>query len=305
MSDEVEMATIGSLGGLFQRTKHHAIPAGAKCDNCATELHGQWCYLCGQEYSGARRSIAHLLYEAFEGMFHADGRLWKTLPRLFLKPGQLTRDYIEGKKAPQAPPFSIYLVVVVLFVFVGTLAEKPLPPINHTYVPAAGSADAIRQAKMIKLYTPKAGDSAAQKWFDARAMAALADPERFRLTAESWEHRAAILMLPIAALLLSAIFVFQRRFYVYDHLVFSMHSLAFVGLVLTASTIVYALFGGAWAALLWLLLPVHLFVHMRGFYGSSTFGTLARMALLFVTSAIAFSLLLFALVVVSLYFMGS
>ncbi len=127
----------------------------------------------------------------------------------------------------------------------------------------------------------------------------MAQPERFAMVAETWEHRLAIVMLPIATLLLTALFAFDRRFLVHDHLVFSMHSFAFAGLVLAAAMLA-AVVVGDWAVWLWLLLPLHLFFHMRGFYRTSVPGTLARMGLLYGVSAVCFVSLLFALILISL-----
>jgi len=105
-------------------------------------------------------------------------------------------------------------------------------------------------------------------------------------------------MLPIAAIMLSVLFVFKKGVYVFDHLIFSMHSLSFQGLLLSA------VFGlglvttwGPW--LLWLA-PVHLFVHMRGTYRISWYGTLIRMFLLFIGSAWAFGFLILGLLLVGL-----
>jgi hypothetical protein len=105
-------------------------------------------------------------------------------------------------------------------------------------------------------------------------------------------------MLPISALFLSLLFVFQRRFYVFDHLIFSMHSLSFQGLLLS----LIFLLNGLSSAAGWLVLlaPVHLFVHMRGTYQTSTPGALLRMVLLFVGSAIAFLFLALGLIWVGL-----
>jgi hypothetical protein len=127
----------------------------------------------------------------------------------------------------------------------------------------------------------------------------LDNPEAFQLIMESWSERFAFLTLPVAALLLSLFFVFQRQFYLFDHLIFSMHSLSFVGLLISAATLL-SMLSGSWGRLLFLAAPVRLFVHMRGVYGSSVFGTLARMALLFVGSLIGFVLLMLGLVVVGL-----
>lgn len=86
-----------------------------------------------------------------------------------------------------------------------------------------------------------------------------ADPERFYLILEQWSERFAILMLPISALL----FIFQRRFYLYNIAISSLHSLSALGLVIilamAASTI-----GDGWSSLILLPAPIHLFVHMRG-----------------------------------------
>ena len=55
--------------------------------------------------------------------------------------------------------------------------------------------------------------------------------------------------------------------------------------------------GVGWA--LWLA-PTHLFVHMRGTYRSSIFGTLLRMFVLFIGSSVAFGLLVAALFLIGL-----
>ena len=57
--------------------------------------------------------------------------------------------------------------------------------------------------------------------------------EAFFAAVMEWAQRFAFLMLPIAALILSVLFVFKKNVYVFDHLIFSMHSLSFQGLLLT------------------------------------------------------------------------
>jgi hypothetical protein len=135
-------------------------------------------------------------------------------------------------------------------------------------------------------------------WMEDHVKRAVKNPELFWMTVENWGHRAAFMMLPLAALWLSLLFVFQRRFYIYDHLIFSMHSLAFQGLLLSTAFLLSPLSGWVW--LLLFLAPVHLFVHMRGTYGSSVLGTLARMFVLFWGSVIGFTFLMMGLLWISL-----
>ena len=127
----------------------------------------------------------------------------------------------------------------------------------------------------------------------------LEDPERFKLVLESQSERFAFLTLPLATGLLALLFVFQRRFFVFDHTIFALHSLSFQGLLFTLSSILGLLWKPL-SALILLAAPVHLFVHMRGLYRSGVPGTLLRMALLGVGSGIGFVVLLLLLVLVGL-----
>jgi hypothetical protein len=128
-----------------------------------------------------------------------------------------------------------------------------------------------------------------QHWAQTRYDAVKDDPERFALIMEIWAHRVAILALPVSALMLTLLFAFNRRFYVFDHVIFSMHSLSFQLLLLIVIMALSVLTPLAWW-LLWLA-PVHLFLHMKGAYQRSVFGTLARMFVLFTLTTVTFTLL--------------
>jgi phage gp36-like protein len=61
-------------------------------------------------------------------MFHLDGRLALTLPALFLKPGGLAKDYMEGRIVRHVPPFRTFLVALLLFIFA---AEHAIHSAQH------------------------------------------------------------------------------------------------------------------------------------------------------------------------------
>jgi len=309
---ELDAATADAIVGEFARASKHSLPLGAPCPNCATPLQGPWCHACGQKGEAYSRSIWHLTAEAFEGLTHFDGRFWRTLPRLVLKPGELTRDYLDGHRAAQIPPFRLFLVVLLLVFFAGGLnvgqthAIKPqqIAPAAQKQLQWSEDDKADFNEAMSNL--GKAATSAPDpkihtfigpsEFWSARAKKAIENPENLMLAMEQWGHRFAILMLPIAALLLSVLFLFKKNVYVFDHLIFSMHSLSFLGLLVTVCFLGGLAVGWTWQ-LLWLA-PAHLFLHMRGTYRTSVVGTLLRMSLLFVGSSIAVAILLAALVVV-------
>lgn len=317
MAHELEAAQAVSLGGIFRRRAEHTAPPGTPCANCATILMGPWCHVCGQLGEDFHRSWIRLVAESVEGLIHLDGRLWRTLPDLVLRPGRLTRRYLEGHRVPQIPPLRLFLVVLLMVFTVGALTAGKTRfvtldsdhGVRSTQVQGLTSADKEKvKAEIEKAHISVAGDRNGQfgNWIRTRVERVVDDPDLFALVLETWAERFAVLMLPISALLLSALFIFQRRFYLFDHMIFSLHSLSFLGLFITvyllaASTAAVAA-PKAHDPLGWLLLalPVHLFAHMRGVYGTSILGTLLRMFLLFVGSLVGFVALMIGLVFVGL-----
>ncbi len=85
------------------------------CLNCGSRLRGQYCGSCGQRSRGRLISIWELLREAFGDLLEIDSRLWRTLIPLLVKPGLLTKDYLEGRRARYMPPFRTYLVLSLIF----------------------------------------------------------------------------------------------------------------------------------------------------------------------------------------------
>ena len=315
MNQELETAAAASAGGWLRWRKAHAVAPGSACANCGAVLQGPYCHQCGQLAEDFHRSLSHLVIEAVESLFHFDGRLWKTLPPLIRNPGRLTRDYLEGRRAGQIPPLRMFLVVLLLVFFCGGLGshdKKALVVVDPKDRAAqgvaigdkAGSANWRQEARRSIDGKASSGvGKATASWFVERVIKAADNPEQFAMVMETWAHRLAVLMLPIGALLLAGLFAFQRQFFAFDHLIFTMHSLSFQGLLISLYFVI-ALVSSDVASVLWLVAPVHLFVHMRGVYRTSIAGTLIRMSLLFVGSFFAFSLLMAALVLIGLNAVG-
>jgi Protein of unknown function (DUF3667) len=319
MSHEIEVAAGASVGSFVRRGRgRHGSPFGTPCANCATPLQGPWCHACGQSGEDFHRSIFRLCGEVVEGLLHMDGRLWRTLPDLMLRPGRLTRAYLEGHRAPQIPPLRLFLVVLLMIFLVGGLTSH-----HKALIVQSGSAGTKVSAKSFSQLTPQERANLAEKfragssrldfdaeskpyadWLRERIVRSLKDPERFYLILQEWAERFAFLMLPISALLLSIVFVFQRRFYLFDHTIFSLHSLSAMGVAIIAAMLLGVVIGdSSWALIL--PAPAHLFVHMRGVYRTSVVGALFRMALLFVGSAVAAAILFVGLIAVGLNGMGA
>jgi hypothetical protein len=102
-----------------------------RCANCATELVGTYCHACGQaEHS--HRSLLHLSEEVLHGVLHFEAKGWRTLPLLILRPGVLTRRYIDGQRTRYVSPLALFLFTVFLMFLVFSMVEGTAPPTQAT-----------------------------------------------------------------------------------------------------------------------------------------------------------------------------
>lgn len=98
------------------------------CLNCATPLTGSHCHACGQA-AHVHRTLAAFFHDLLHGVFHFEGKIWRTLPMLAWRPGQLTREYIDGRRASYVSPIALFLFVVFLtFALFNALNTSHLDP---------------------------------------------------------------------------------------------------------------------------------------------------------------------------------
>ncbi len=83
------------------------------CLNCGTALIGAHCHACGQR-AHVHRTLRAFAHDLVHGVLHFEGKTWRTLPLLVWKPGKLTREYIDGKRASYVSPIALFLFVVFL-----------------------------------------------------------------------------------------------------------------------------------------------------------------------------------------------
>jgi hypothetical protein len=121
VSSEVEalgdLATAGMAAAALDPPNGSPLGGHGACANCSAPLTGKFCAACGQKVH-LHRSLVHVGEEILHGVTHFDGKAWTTLPMLLFRPGKLTRDYIDGKRARYIAPVPLFLLVVFLMFFV-------------------------------------------------------------------------------------------------------------------------------------------------------------------------------------------
>jgi hypothetical protein len=294
------------------------------CLNCGTPLTGPYCHECGQ-HAHVHRTLSAFFHDFLHGVLHFEGKIWRTLPMLAWRPGELTRRYIEGQRARFVSPIALFLFCVFLMFGVIGLASQ-----SFSGKASADAAKEIRkdQVKLTQLQQTRSGmtgPAAAkldEKINDLKSeMAALeavkagkVDPASFKIQSEllggineglgeaaknpellfykvkTNAYKFSWALIPISVPFVWLLFPMSRRFRLYDHTVFVTYSLCFMMLLLVAGTLV-GLVAEPVASLAWFVPPIHMYRQLKGAYGVSTGGAIWR----------TFALTIFAFIAISLF----
>ncbi|HEX6073421.1 MAG TPA: DUF3667 domain-containing protein [Sphingomicrobium sp.] len=108
------------------------------CLNCGTLLAGDYCHVCGQ-HAHVHRTLSAFFHDLLHGVLHFEGKIWRTLPLLAWRPGELTRRYIDGQRASFVSPIALFLFSVFL-----TFAVMGMTGNLSGQLPAEASKDLAR-----------------------------------------------------------------------------------------------------------------------------------------------------------------
>ncbi len=154
---------------------------GNKCQNCGYELslEDNFCPKCGQVNDTRRLSVKQYFSEYLAGFFEFDNRFLRTVVPLLIKPGTVSKNYVNGRRIYYANPFQLYLHITILFflmvgVFKTIDSFKPgsqSSPVVLTDVDQEETSqllDSIRKETFTEIQKPEHGlDSAKLKEINA------------------------------------------------------------------------------------------------------------------------------------------
>ena len=97
-----------------------------ECFNCGHPFFGQekFCPECGQKNKDKKITFKNFVSEVFNGFISWDSKFWTTFIPLLIKPGKVSRDFIDGKRQRYANPFRFYLTISVLFFLIVGATES-------------------------------------------------------------------------------------------------------------------------------------------------------------------------------------
>ena len=301
----------------------------ALCLNCGTRLIGPHCHRCGQS-GHVHRTVGAIGHEIAHGVFHVEGKVWRTLPMLAFHPGQLTRRYIDGERVRFVSPLALFLFTVfLLFAAISWVGGDASTALDGIASPAEqakvgeqlnaasaelATAEAARAMALAQHRSTEAMDRrltalrgavgaiqatrdglwqggrritstpVATGWhrLDEGIAHAQRNPGLALYKLQSSAYKYSWLLIPLSTPFVALLFLWRRRFGLYDHAVFVTYSLCFMMLLVTALTLLGAVgLGGGWMSFAALLVPpVHMFAQLRGTYLLGKAAALWRTAML-------------------------
>ena len=227
--------------------------------------------------------MSEFLQQLGGAYFSTEGALWRTLKLLLTKPGELTRQYLDGRRKHYVLPLRLYLTISLITLLLVRLAgsvDLEVGPNERTELSMASSN------LVINMSSGKAGlhngvffcenlpDWVCKRFkrridIDPKAMTSELGVMKDRFLGNL--GGTMFVLLPTFALWLKLAY-FGRRLYYTEHLVFALHIHAFWFLALAVSL------SGTWVltAPAVLAVPIYTLMAMKRVYGGRFWPRLMR-----------------------------
>lgn len=209
----------------------------AACLNCGAPIGGAFCAACGQRVVPADPTLSELAGDAWQELSGYDGRIASTFKAL-LHPGQLTRDYLSGRRAHFLSPVRLYLMASVVYFLIAAAA----PSLNNQSPGEVRGPGNLRigvwDDRKSPLLTAEdraelEADLQKASWPIRILLQAVArDPQAFRAHLFTIMPRVFFAMLPVFA---GIVWLFYRHRRFPAALVFAVHLHAFAFLIFAIS----------------------------------------------------------------------
>jgi hypothetical protein len=330
MSGDIEAAADLVSGALLARTVDGGHGGGADahhpalCLNCGTRLIGPHCHRCGQS-GHVHRTVGAIGHEIAHGVFHFEGKVWRTVPMLVLHPGTLTRRYIDGERVRFVAPLALFLFTVFLLFATISWVGGELNGIAHA-TPEAKAGELAKLDRSLadnrKLLASETalhpGDPPTERIVSLRSTIASLETARVAFAGgtdtpidvhgihsnwprldhgirkaaanpglalyklQSSAYKYSWLLIPLSTPFVALLFLWRRRFGLYDHAVFVTYSLCFMMMLVATVSLAGAAgaSSGLIAVVMMLAPPVHMFAQLRGTYALGRWGALWRTTIL-------------------------
>ncbi|HTJ63066.1 MAG TPA: DUF3667 domain-containing protein [Alphaproteobacteria bacterium] len=278
----------------------------AMCANCGAVLAGPFCSACGQSVEAIRRPVWEFIEHTLETIFDFDKRGLRSLTLLFV-PGEMTAQYLAGRRARFVPPVRFYIFVSLLFFLAIWATDTAIVQFRSVASPGEQAAGKGRLGMTYFSPLDTSPDPSATAAADKLPVMEVDgyQPEWARRLSDGLKHGVAnpallngnlselfpkvmFALVPLFGLFSRGVYLLRGKFLV-EHLVFALHFHTFAFLLATVLVLIGAILPGGLASWMFFL-PVfaYLLVALRRVFGGSWLGTAVREAVLLLLYGTAF-----------------
>lgn len=116
------------------------------CQNCNSELNGNFCSHCGQSSNTHRLNFHFLWHDIQHGLLHIDKGFLYSAKELFTRPGHSIREFLQGKRIKHFKPISLVFILAGIYGLLSHYFDIKLLSDNFKM---SGSGEKFNQIKSI------------------------------------------------------------------------------------------------------------------------------------------------------------
>jgi len=248
---------------------HSPIRKDKTCLNCRHVVEQKFCPNCGQENTDSRKTFHHLFIHFFEDLTHYENAFWRTIKNLLFKPSSLTKEYLSGKRLSYLAPVRLYIFIsfitfLLIAMFPNHVSESlssSEKQINDEITKAAKKADkenndnqyfhfkSMKEIDSIQKYGNERNKLNAPTYWTYEKVVHITEKytkkEIIEKFIESFFHnlpKILFIIMPFFAFFLW-LFHNKKKWYYFDHGIFTLHYFSFLLLIFLIMFIVNHLIG--------------------------------------------------------------
>ncbi|RKR11777.1 uncharacterized protein DUF3667 [Flavobacterium sp. 90] len=261
---------------------HSPIRKDKTCLNCRHVVEQKFCPNCGQENTDSRKTFHHLFIHFFEDLTHYENAFWKTIKNLLFKPSTLTKEYLSGKRLSYLAPVRLYIFIsFITFLLIALFPNQVSENLNKSQEEISSNFEKPSKEKTEKhggknYLQDKTMKQLDKKYFNLRSMKEIDSIQKYGKESEKlsdfayWTYEKAVhvtehntkkeiiekfiesfihnipkilfIIMPFFAFFLW-IFHNKKKWYYFDHGIFTLHYFSFLLLIFLILFIVNKVIG--------------------------------------------------------------
>lgn len=236
---------------------HSPIRKDKTCLNCRHVVEQKFCPNCGQENTDSRKTFHHLFIHFFEDLTHYENAFWKTIKNLLFKPSTLTKEYLSGRRLSYLAPVRLYIFIsfitfLLIAIFPSTVDEKfdksEKAISTELAINNKGKDEKFNRTTHFKLMTMKEIDSIQkygkeeekfsdfEYWASEKVIYVTEHNTKREIVEkflESFVHNLPKILFVIMPFFAFFLWIFhdKKKWYYFDHGIFTLHYFSFLLLI--------------------------------------------------------------------------